>query len=68
MTRRDNGFQCQRKHDTNKNMPLAKRPRSETDELLLCRVSGNPGILMEPGIAVNLENNGSFQKDEGMKN
>lgn len=49
-------------------MPLAKRPRSEIDELLLCRVSGNPGILMEPGIAVNLENDGSFQKDEGMKN
>lgn len=49
-------------------MPLAKRPGSEIDELLLCRVSGNPGILMEPGIAVNLENDGSFQKDEGMKN
>ena len=47
-------------------MPLAKRPRSEIDELLLCRVSGNPGILMGPGIAVNLENDGSFQKD-GMK-
>lgn len=48
-------------------MPLVKRPRSEIDELLR-RVSGNPGILVEPGIAVNLENNGSFQKEEGMKN